>query len=111
NQPQYYYLLIILPFYEFLPIVGSVLAMFAGLTRFWRYRRERLEVRQKEKRKRDQVENGTLPTTLLEDGNPVADSDYADSEPPLEAFLEPDSEAETDPPRWHDSGWLSHVPF
>lgn len=45
NQPQYYYLLIILPFYEFLPIIGSVLAMFAGLTRFWRGRRLRLEAR------------------------------------------------------------------
>ncbi len=43
NQPQYYYTTLILPFYEFLPIIGSVLAMLAGLTSFWNYRRERLE--------------------------------------------------------------------
>ncbi len=43
NQPQYYFELIILPFYEFLPIIGSFLAMLAGLTWFWKYRRERLE--------------------------------------------------------------------
>ena len=42
SQPQYYYLLIILPTYEFLPIVGSVSAMFAGVTCFWKSRRERI---------------------------------------------------------------------
>ena len=40
SQPQYYYLLIILPTYEFLPIVGSVSAMFAGVTCFWKSRRK-----------------------------------------------------------------------
>ena len=42
SQPQYYYLLIILPTYEFLPIIGSVSAMFAGVTCFWKSRRERI---------------------------------------------------------------------
>ncbi len=42
SQPQYYYLLIIMPTYEFLPIVGSVSAMFAGVTCFWKSRRKRL---------------------------------------------------------------------
>ena len=42
SQPQYYYLLIILPTYEFLPIVGSVSAMFAGVTCFWKARRKRI---------------------------------------------------------------------
>ena len=42
SQPQYYYLLIILPTYEFLPIIGSVSAMFAGVTCFWKTRRERI---------------------------------------------------------------------
>jgi predicted membrane-bound mannosyltransferase/DNA-binding beta-propeller fold protein YncE len=36
SQPQYYYLLVIMPMYEFLAIAGSVGAMFAGLTIFWR---------------------------------------------------------------------------
>lgn len=43
NQPQYYYFLVIMPFYEFLPIIGSVLAMFAGLTHFWHMRRRQLD--------------------------------------------------------------------
>ena len=42
SQPQYYYLLIIMPTYEFLPIVGTVSAMFAGVTCFWKSRRKRL---------------------------------------------------------------------
>ncbi len=46
SQPQYYYLLIILPTYEFLPIVGSVSAMFAGVTCFWKSRRKRLVQRE-----------------------------------------------------------------
>ncbi len=45
SQPQYYYLGLIVPFYEFLPLVGSILAMFSGLTLFWNYRRKRLEAR------------------------------------------------------------------
>src|SRR5690606_1332183 len=43
SQPQYYYLALILPFYEFLPILGSVLAMFSGMGIFWAYRLDRLE--------------------------------------------------------------------
>ncbi len=36
SQPQYYYLLVILPFYELLPIIGSILAMVTGIIVFWR---------------------------------------------------------------------------
>ncbi|MBC6935624.1 MAG: TIGR03663 family protein [Chloroflexi bacterium] len=39
NQPQYYYLVVIMPFYEFLPLIGSFLAMIAGLMGFWGVRR------------------------------------------------------------------------
>ncbi len=42
SQPQYYYLLIILPTYEYLPVVGSVTAMFAGVTGFWKMRRRQI---------------------------------------------------------------------
>lgn len=45
SQPQYYYLLVILPFYEFLPVIGSILVMIAGMVGFWRFRRGRLEER------------------------------------------------------------------
>jgi uncharacterized protein (TIGR03663 family) len=39
SQPQYYYLLVIMPFYEFLPVIGGALAMIAGMVVFWRQRR------------------------------------------------------------------------
>lgn len=44
SQPQYYYLLIIMPLYELLPIIGSVLAMIAGMVMFWRRQRAYDEV-------------------------------------------------------------------
>lgn len=43
SQPQYYYLLLILPFYEFLPVIGSVLAMLTGLRIFWKRQRQEQE--------------------------------------------------------------------
>src|SRR5690606_24992355 len=53
SQPQYYYLLIIMPFYEFLPVIGSVLAMFGGLNVFWGWRKHdnsaRIELKRREK--------------------------------------------------------------
>lgn len=45
GQPQYYYQLVIMPVYEYLPIIGSALAMLAGFTKFWSYRRDRLAAR------------------------------------------------------------------
>jgi predicted membrane-bound mannosyltransferase/DNA-binding beta-propeller fold protein YncE len=36
SQPQYYYAMLILPFYEFLAVIGGMLAMLAGLITFWR---------------------------------------------------------------------------
>ena len=44
SQPQYYYQLIIMPVYEYLPIIGSILAMFAGTVVFWNRRRDEIEV-------------------------------------------------------------------
>ena len=40
SQPQYYYTGFILPLYEYLHIIGALLAMIAGLARFWRRRSE-----------------------------------------------------------------------
>ncbi len=39
SQPQYYYFLIILPMYEFLPIIGTMAATVTGLHIFWKRRR------------------------------------------------------------------------
>lgn len=37
NQPQYYYTLIMVPFYEFLPLIGASLAGIYGLRRMWNH--------------------------------------------------------------------------
>lgn len=66
NQPQYYYLVLIMPFYEFLPIIGSALAMVAGLGYFWRFRRERLEAGEAEAEAADRM--ATLPPEELGNG-------------------------------------------
>ncbi|HRE48714.1 MAG TPA: TIGR03663 family protein [Aggregatilineales bacterium] len=38
SQPQYYYMIIQLPIYEFLPVIGSALAGVVGLGAFWKFR-------------------------------------------------------------------------
>jgi len=43
SQPNYYYQIVVLPMYEFLPLIGSALAMLAGMVGFWRFRREEAE--------------------------------------------------------------------
>ncbi len=40
SQPRYYYALVIMPVYEYLPLIGGFLAMLAGLTTFWRGARQ-----------------------------------------------------------------------
>jgi predicted membrane-bound mannosyltransferase/DNA-binding beta-propeller fold protein YncE len=44
SQPQYYYVLTQLPVYEFLPLIGSLLAGVAGLSELWNWRRDRARV-------------------------------------------------------------------
>ena len=85
SQPQYYYLLIILPVYEYLPIVGSVAAMFAGLSRFWKRRRNRLIAQENARR----LEVGD---TLQEFFADTAETAPADA-PKLEAVTEASSVA------------------
>ncbi len=46
SQPQYYYVLLLVPFYEFLPMIGAMAAGVLGLSRLWQFlfrRREREE--------------------------------------------------------------------
>ncbi len=43
GQPQYYYQLVIMPVYEYLPLLGSFAAMVGGLSAFWAFRRDRIE--------------------------------------------------------------------
>ena len=41
SQPQYYYLLVELPVYEYLPVIGVMAASVAGLLGVWRFRADR----------------------------------------------------------------------
>jgi DNA-binding beta-propeller fold protein YncE len=42
SQPQYYYLLVQVPIYEFLPLIGGLFAGVLGLLRLFRFRAERV---------------------------------------------------------------------
>lgn len=42
SQPQYYYLLVEVPIYEFLPLIGALFAGVLGLLRVFRFRAERV---------------------------------------------------------------------
>ncbi|MCB9453395.1 MAG: TIGR03663 family protein [Anaerolineaceae bacterium] len=99
SQPQYYYLVLIMPFYEFLPVIGSFLAMFSGLGVFWRFRRDRQDEKDARfmKAKREEAEAIGL---LTDENTYESDTDYAhDAVEPL--FVS----------RRHTAEWLKHVPF
>lgn len=49
GQPQYYYQFVIMPIYEFLPVIGAFVAMLGGMTGFWAFRRRRIEAGQEPK--------------------------------------------------------------
>lgn len=89
SQPQYYYLTLILPFYEFLPILGSVLAMFSGLGIFWGHRRDRLEAQSAsealETSMADAVEIEELPPADAE--TPTLGELIEDEEEPSPVFV------------------------
>ena len=114
SQPQYYYLLLIMPTYEFLPIVGTVSAMFAGITRFWTSRRKRLieiedslpaQAETEQPTPSDDESPGALDGTLLESIDDSPDSqDPAEAEAPAEATIRA-SQAE------QDDGKLRRLPF
>ncbi len=43
NQPQYYYTLVMVPFYEFLPLIGAAFAGVVGMGELWRFLRGKHE--------------------------------------------------------------------
>lgn len=99
SQPQYYYLSLILPFYEFLPVLGGVLAMFSGTGLFWAFRRNRLQAQEAQ-------------AALEAENVHVVESDVDDLEaetPPMTALVGEGQPAErkmVDP-----ADWLDRVPF
>ncbi|MBN2302968.1 MAG: TIGR03663 family protein, partial [Anaerolineae bacterium] len=48
SQPQYYYMLTQLPVYEFLPMIGAMLASLYGLVKLWAWRRARVLIAHEE---------------------------------------------------------------
>jgi predicted membrane-bound mannosyltransferase/DNA-binding beta-propeller fold protein YncE len=110
SQPQYYYLALILPFYEFLPVLGSILAMFSGVGLFWAYRRDRLEAQSAEQ----VLEQSIADVPLVE---PLANEIVkSEAEPPTLGELIDESEDDAEPmPRGKEKGggpdWLDRVPF
>lgn len=67
GQPQYYYQLVIMPIYEYLPMIGSFLASIAGLVGFWAFRRERLTARRlRESTLADMVSSSPEPGEIVE---------------------------------------------
>ncbi len=56
SQPQYYYLLVELPAYEYLPVIGAIIAGIVGLFELWRFRAERFLAVDKRKRQPEMIE-------------------------------------------------------
>jgi len=134
SQPQYYYLMIIMPMYEFLPIIGSVSAMFAGVAGFWKMRKNSDEQQMLERQAEidallesknydaelddeeidvDELLNAKQANlvTVTEDGElPSSESDYDDNEDnDITVFAKTERidewEGET------DDGYLRRIPF
>lgn len=79
SQPRYYYALVIMPVYEYLPLIGSFLAMLAGLTMFWRSGQG--------KRKRLSALLGENTPDPVEDGMQMDDAEI--SEPAVDTVKRP----------------------
>lgn len=82
SQPQYYYLLLIMPFYEFLPVIGGVFSMFAGMTFFWRWRKDtrHTDVLLAQAAAREAGDEDTDPDAFSEDASTAFDeSAYEDA--------------------------------
>ena len=130
SQPQYYYLLIIMPIYEYLPLIGSITAMFAGVTGFWKMQRKRIiaaETRQLESHNTaTDAYNEDAATTEAASSETVAELIYSEADAQDERTA-PDSgvsAATTDQTLWRartlqidadandpDDGYLRRLPF
>jgi predicted membrane-bound mannosyltransferase/DNA-binding beta-propeller fold protein YncE len=97
NQPQYYYLLIQLPFYEFLPMIGGSLAMFTGTSLFWRWRRSLGEAHEEQAAIRYAIAEATQWDAAASEESPPATADL------------PATSAEDDLPGENDAGPVSEA--
>lgn len=88
SQPQYYYLLVQIPVYEYLPAIGALCAGVAGLGIYWRFRAARYA---EEKPKRGELESDPLVNDAMAMGDQIV---VTDSPTPL---TEMESGGETNP--------------
>lgn len=110
SQPQYYYLLIIMPMYEFLPILGSILAMFTGMVGFWKLRRRDLEQRELERKAEISAllaENEDISSDDEEIIDVVAIGDDGD----VIDIVDDEIAVYEDRAQAHDDGRLIKIPF
>jgi hypothetical protein len=70
GQPQYYYMLIQLPLYEYLVTIGAMFAGVLGLSQFWKFRAERYAAAAAEQERQAYAEQltqyETLPNAAME---------------------------------------------
>jgi uncharacterized protein (TIGR03663 family) len=123
SQPQYYYTLIVLPLYEFLPIIGSVAAALGGGFIFWKRRARVAELEAEDAANNKQkhllesgigmaAENGEITpeietANITEDGEP--ELEY--SAPPLTVNTDFDTRSERIHRELSALNTLTQVPF
>lgn len=118
SQPQYYYLLIIMPIYEFLPVIGAFLSMIAGFIFFWRKRTHEAQLQatlaagrraQAEREAISLAEDGTdTPSSGMDESQAVISLEASSDEP-----RKPIDERELNEVERELGGlyWLNEVPF
>jgi DNA-binding beta-propeller fold protein YncE len=85
SQPQYYYLLVELPIYEYLPVIGATVAGVIGMLGFWRVRHEQIQS-ELAARAEAPAEGFVAAERMADDGdlNPIPDMSSA----PTQTFSE-----------------------
>lgn len=110
SQPQYYYLLLIMPFYEFLPVIGSVLAMLSGLTMFWKFRRTQQEKQMLASGLQSSHEEDPISLQIMDDADSQANrSEEVADELIFESESEDYDPGDEKPKRGDD--WIARMPF
>jgi hypothetical protein len=99
NQPQYYYTLIMVPFYEFLPLIGASLAGIYGLRRLWNHVFAQ---------RQGAPEAAALPADASTAPTQVGEANRTAA---LDDVIEANVKAAGEKVRQRGPDWLEHVPF
>ncbi len=106
SQPQYYYLLVELPVYEYLPVIGAIFAGIAGMFGLWRFRAQRMA----------EVEAAAIASEMLVQSEAAgfgADTPVpadADQAPPAQEIQEIREKRKHDFSQEHDGEMVSQPP-